>query len=155
MLTEFENYGTFLRNARKDLLLAAMVCNEPEDANPVMMRNAITQANNVISQMSYRKQAVLNFLENVEAFLEQNKDGSSQALADIHLVLTMDQLANAMALNDKMVIKYLKEKTVTEEVQGSFSSDLKGIITSDVTVWVQALRIKPVLKISPYYRMPP
>jgi len=133
VLTEFENYGTFLRNARKDLLLAAMVCNEPEDANPVMMRNAITQANNVISQMSYRKQAVLNFLENVEAFLEQNKDGSSQALADIHLVLTMDQLANAMALNDKMVIKYFeKKKLFTEEVQGSFSTDLKGIITSDV-----------------------
>ncbi|HRW94654.1 MAG TPA: hypothetical protein P5167_02285 [Bacteroidales bacterium] len=133
VLTEFENYGTFLGNARKDLLLAAMVCNEPEDANPVMMRNTITQANNVISQMHYRKQTVLNFLENVEAFLEQNKDGSSQALADIHLVLTMDQLANAMALNDKMVIKYFeKKKLFTEEIQGSFSTDLKGIITSDV-----------------------
>ncbi|MFA5302648.1 MAG: hypothetical protein WC395_08185 [Bacteroidales bacterium] len=133
VLTEFKNYGTFLENARKDLLLAAMVCKEPEDANPVMMRNAITQANNVISQMSYRKQAVLNFLENVEAFLQQEKGGNTQALAGIHLVLTMDQLTNAMALNDKMVIKYFEKKRLfTEEIQGSFSTDLKGIITSDM-----------------------
>ena len=133
VLTEFENYGTFLENARKDLLLAVMVCKEPEDANPVMMRNTITQANNVISQMHYRKQTVLNFLENVEAFLQQEKGGKTQALADIHLVLTMDQLANAMALDDKMVIKYFeKKKLFTEEIQGSFSTDLKAIITSDM-----------------------
>ncbi len=133
VLTDFENYGTFLENARKDLLLAVMVCKNPEDANPVMMRNTITRANNVISQMNYRKQTVLNFLENVEAFLQQDKGGYTQALVDIHLVLTMDQVANAMALNDKVVVKYFeKKKLFTEEIQGSFSTDLKGIITRDM-----------------------
>ncbi|MFA5443364.1 MAG: hypothetical protein WC128_00505 [Bacteroidales bacterium] len=133
VLIEFENYGTFLENARKDLLLAVIVCKEPEDVNPVMMRNTITRANNVISQMNYRKQTVLNFLENVEAFLEQKQEGSSPVLADIHMILTLDQVANAMALNDKMVLKYFeKKKLFTEEIQGSFSTDLKGIITSDM-----------------------
>jgi len=150
VLTEFNNYGTFLENARKDLLLAVMLCKEPEDANPVMMRNTITQANNVISQMNYRKQAVLNFIENIEAFLGQNTEGTSHALADIHLVLTMDQLANAMALNDKIVIKYFENKKLfTEEIQGSFSTDLKGIITSDMNSLGTGFTDKTGIGISP------
>ncbi|MFA5443365.1 MAG: hypothetical protein WC128_00510 [Bacteroidales bacterium] len=146
VLTEFENYGTFLENARKDLLVASIICKEPENAHPVMMRNVITQANNVIAQMSYRKQAVLNFLENVEAFLAQNKEGSSQALADVHMVLTMDQIANAMALNDKMVIKYFeKKKLFTDEIQSSFATDLKAIIVNDISSLDMIITDKSVL----------
>jgi len=146
VLTEFENYGTFLENARKDLLVASIICKEPENTHPVMMRNVITQANNVIAQMSYRKQAVLNFLENVEAFLAQNKEGSSQALADVHMVLTMDQIANAMALNDKMVIKYFeKKKLFTDEIQSSFATDLKAIIVNDISSLDMIITDKSVL----------
>ncbi len=45
------------------------------------------------------------------SYLEEKGADPEGTLAGVHAVLTMDQLANAMALNDKMVIRYFnKEK---------------------------------------------
>jgi|GEM_PF-331261 len=134
VLSDVAGYGTFLENSRTNLLLAIAMIKDPGEIHPVLLRNTIVQANNVISQMSYRKQSVLDLIDNMGSYLESNGADPNGTLAGVHAVLTMDQLANAMTLNDKMVIKYFqKKKLFTDEIQGSFGVDLKQIVVEDVS----------------------
>lgn len=126
-LTEFAGYGTFLENARKDLMLAIALCKFPNDVNPVLLRNAITQANNVIAQMNYRKQAVLNLIDNLDTFIGQKSKDVPVVLANVHAVLSCDQIINAVALNDKVVLKYFdRKKLYTTEIKASSLADMQG-----------------------------
>ncbi|MFA5443363.1 MAG: hypothetical protein WC128_00500 [Bacteroidales bacterium] len=134
VLSDAASYGTFLENSRTDLLLAIAMINDPAEIHPALLRNTIVQANNVISQMSFRKKTVLDLIDNMEFYLEGKGADPEGVLAEVHTILTMDQLANAMALNDKMVIQYFnKKKLYTDEIQGSFSADLQGIIVEDLS----------------------
>ncbi|MFA6325726.1 MAG: hypothetical protein WCX21_01080 [Bacteroidales bacterium] len=126
-LTEFAGYGTFLENARKDLMLAIALCKFPNDVHPVLLRNAITQANNVIAQMNYRKQAVLNLIDNLDTFIGQKGKDVPVVLANVHAVLSCDQIINAVALNDKVVLKYFdRKKLYTTEIKASSLADMQG-----------------------------
>lgn len=126
-LTEFAGYGTFLENARKDLMLAVALCKFPNDVHPVLLRNAITQANNVIAQMNYRKQAVLNLIDNLDTFIGQKSKDVPVVLANVHAVLSCDQIINAVALNDKVVLKYFdRKKLYTTEIKASSLADMQG-----------------------------
>ncbi|MDD2289049.1 MAG: hypothetical protein PHT64_01350 [Bacteroidales bacterium] len=132
LLQQVAQYATFLENARLDLLQAIAVVTNPAEVHPVMMRNTIVQANNVISQISYRKQSVLDLTDNLGSYLATQGKDTDATLASIHTVLTMEQISNALALNDKVVLKYFEKKKIfTEQIQGSFASDLQGIIVED------------------------
>ena len=75
---------------------------------------------------------VLSDVAGYRTFLENTR--TNLLLAGLHTVLTMDQLANAMALNDKMVIRYFqKKKLFTDEIQGSFGLNLKEIVVEDLS----------------------
>lgn len=126
-LAEFAGYGTFLENARKDLMLAIALCKFPNDVHPVLLRNAITQANNVIAQMSYRKQVVLNLIDNLDTFIGQKGKDVPVVLANVHAVLSCDQIINAVALNDKVVLKYFDRKKLhTTDIKASSLADMQG-----------------------------
>ncbi len=134
VLLDVAGYRTFLENSRTDLLLAVAMVKEPGEIHPVLLRNTIVQANNVISRMSHRKQSVLDLIDNMGSYLEAQGTDPDGTLAGVHAVLTMDQLANAMALNDKMVIQYFqKKKLFTDEIQGSFGVDLKALVVEDLS----------------------
>ncbi|MDD4501365.1 MAG: hypothetical protein PHP15_13360 [Bacteroidales bacterium] len=134
VLSDVAGYRTFLENSRTDLLLAVAMVKEPGEIHPVLLRNTIVQANNVISRMSHRKQSVLDLIDNMGSYLEAQGTDPDGTLAGVHTVLTMDQLANAMALNDKMVIQYFqKKKLFTDEIQGSFGLNLKEIVVEDLS----------------------
>ena len=134
VLSDVAGYRTFLENARTNLLLAVAMVKDPGEIHPVLLRNTIVQANNVISRMSHRKQSVLDLIDNMGSYLEAQGTDPDGTLAGVHTVLTMDQLANAMALNDKMVIQYFqKKKLFTDEIQGSFGVDLKQIVVEDLS----------------------
>ncbi len=134
VLSDVAGYRTFLENSRTDLLLAVAMVKDPGEIHPVLLRNTIVQANNVISRMSHRKQSVLDLIDNMGSYLEAQGTDPDGTLAGVHTVLTMDQLANAMALNDKMVIQYFqKKKLFTDEIQGSFGVDLKALVVEDLS----------------------
>lgn len=155
LLEDFARYGTFLGNARTDLLLAIAIVKNPGEVHPVMIRNTIGQANNVISQISYRKQSVLDLIDNLSSYLSQQGKETNATLASVHTVLTMDQIAAAMAMNDKMVLQYFeKKKLFTDEIQGSFSSDLQGIIVADMGRLDLIVRDKTFLGMSEIERVP-
>lgn len=155
LLEDFARYGTFLGNARTDLLLAIAIVKNPGEVHPVMIRNTIVQANNVISQISYRKQSVLDLIDNLSSYLSQQGKETNATLASVHTVLTMDQIAAAMAMNDKMVLQYFeKKKLFTDEIQGSFSSDLQGIIVADMGRLDLIVRDKTFLGMSEIERVP-
>ena len=134
VLSDVAGYRTFLGNARTNLLLAVAMVKDPGEIHPVLLRNTIVEANNVISRMSHRKQSVLDLIDNMGSYLEAQGTDPDGTLAGVHTVLTMDQLANAMALNDKMVIQYFqKKKLFTDEIQGSFGLNLKEIVVEDLS----------------------
>lgn len=132
LLQDIARYATFLENARLDLLQAIAVVTFPTEVHPVMMRNTIVQANNVISQISYRKQAVLDLTDNLGTYLEKQGKEANASLASVHTVLTMEQITNAITLNDKVVLKYFEKKKIfTEQIQGSFATDLQVAVIAD------------------------
>ncbi|HRW94653.1 MAG TPA: hypothetical protein P5167_02280 [Bacteroidales bacterium] len=134
VLSDVASYGKFLGNSRTSLLLAIAMVNDPGEIHPVLLRNTIVQANNVISQMSFRGKTVLDLIDNMGSYLEEKGADPEGTLAGVHAVLTMDQLANAMALNDKMVIRYFnKKKLFSDEIQGSFGVDLQVIVVEDLS----------------------
>lgn len=134
VLSDVAGYRTFLENTRTNLLLAVAMVRDPAEIHPVLLRNTIVEANNVISRMSHRKQSVLDLIDNMGSYLEAQGSDPDGTLAGVHTVLTMDQLANAMALNDKMVIRYFqKKKLFTDEIQGSFGLNLKEIVVEDLS----------------------
>ena len=134
VLSDVAGYRTFLENTRTNLLLAVAMVRDPAEIHPVLLRNTIVEANNVISRMSHRKQSVLDLIDNMGSYLEAQGSDPDGTLAGLHTVLTMDQLANAMALNDKMVIRYFqKKKLFTDEIQGSFGLNLKEIVVEDLS----------------------
>ena len=134
VLSDVAGYRTFLENTRTNLLLAVAMVRDPAEIHPVLLRNTIVEANNVISRMSHRKQSVLDLIDNMGSYLEAQGSDPDGTLAGVHTVLTMDQLANAMALNDKMVIQYFqKKKLFTDEIQGSFGLNLKEIVVEDLS----------------------
>lgn len=108
-------------------MLAIALCKFPNDVHPVLLRNAITQANNVIAQMNYRKQAVLNLIDNLDTFIGQKSKDVPVVLANVHAVLSCDQIINAVALNDKVVLKYFdRKKLYTTEIKASSLADMQG-----------------------------
>jgi hypothetical protein len=77
--------------------------------------------------MNYRKQAVLSLIDNLDTFIGQKGKDVPVVLANVHAVLSCDQIINAVALNDKVVLKYFdRKKLYTTDIKASSLADMQG-----------------------------
>ncbi|HBL75675.1 MAG: hypothetical protein A2W90_17225 [Bacteroidetes bacterium GWF2_42_66] len=105
-----ESYGKFLSTARQDLLAAVIVCQSPEKTEPALLGHSISQAKNIIAQLNYRSKAVLNFITELDIFIQETKTGSFPGLKKAHDLLAYNEMVSSVVLNDQVLMKFFDKK---------------------------------------------
>ncbi len=105
-----ESYGKFLSAARQDLLFAVVACQTPEETEPSLLSHSIAQAKNIIAQLNYRSKAVLNFIMQLDLFIQETKTGSFPGLKKAHDLLAYNEMVSSVVLNDQVLLKFFEKK---------------------------------------------
>lgn len=129
------NYEKFLSSARTDLLLAISVCQKPEETDPLLLKELLNQANNIIAQISYRNRTVLEFIDVLSSYLEKNKTGNYQELIKAHDMLTLSEINLAVKTGDKQLLKNFDYKVFLndkKDLVGISNSNLKNLVQQDM-----------------------
>lgn len=105
-------YGLYLSSARLYFITAMAVCKDPGNADPALIRNSLNQVTNIIAQKNYRNRSVLNFISQVETFVNAGESGDYPGLMQAHDLLALN-LANSSAITgDKIMQKFLGKKAL-------------------------------------------
>lgn len=129
------NYEKFLSSARTDLLLAISVCQKPEGTNPLLLKELLNQANNIIAQISYRNRTVLEFIDVLSTYLEKNKTGNSQELIKARDILTLNEINLAVKTGDKQLLKNFDYKVFLKDEKNLASignNNLTNLVQQDM-----------------------
>lgn len=129
-ITELETYGKFLFGARKDLLIAIAGCYSIEQTDPALLRNAMIRANNLIAQMNYRNNAVLNFINALNSFVQEQGPDKYPGLSKAHDLLTCNEICSSLVLKNETLLNYfdktkLYSKDATSPVPTNWSETVK------------------------------
>jgi hypothetical protein len=111
LIASMESYGKFLLSARSDLMLALSACSSVGDADPIQLRNALNQAQNVVAQINYRDRVVLDFVKALSSFIMLEKAGQYKGLEQAHDILVVNEIFTAAITKNKVVLKYLDKTT--------------------------------------------
>ena len=117
VLNRLSNYGTFLTRARQDLMLFYVCLSNPKDADPVLLREMLEEAGNTVSQMKFHNETVLDVINSLEAFLNNNPKTAFPGLAQSHDVLMLSLLNNSVMTDDKLLQKWLSDKQLLTDVE--------------------------------------
>jgi hypothetical protein len=136
LTTSLESYGKFLLLARTDLLMALAACKSVKEANPILLRNTLNQARNVVAQINYRDRVVLDFVDALSTFIKSNEPVQFHGLEKAHDLLMANEVYIAMITKNKAVLKFL-DKTVlfskSQESPNTFDQQkLSTMIQQDV-----------------------
>ena len=127
-----ENYGKFLDETRKELLLSTLVCKTIDASSPQMIRNAISRANNIISQMNHRNGTLLSFIDELDAFILQNGRMTYPGLDRAHDLLVYNQIGSSLATKNKVLIKYFDKKKLYADNLDITPTDVKAMVIRDL-----------------------
>ena len=116
-ITSLTSYQKFLSSARTDLILAIAVCKEPSKTDPTILKDIINQANNMIAQMNFKNRTVLEFIDSLTTFINDNKDEKTEGLKKANDKLILDQLNTAIRTHDKIIVRSLEKKQLFTDVE--------------------------------------
>ncbi|MEN6453887.1 MAG: hypothetical protein ABFD10_06485 [Prolixibacteraceae bacterium] len=105
-----ESYGKFLSTARQNLLAAVIACQSPEKTEAALLSHSISQAKNVIAQLNYRGKAVINFIMQLDLFIQDTKAGNFPGLKKAHDLLAYHEMVSSIVLNDQVLMKFFDKK---------------------------------------------
>ncbi len=120
-LTNFKN---FLKEARKDLLIALSVLNNIYESDQVSISSLINNANNAVAQIRYRETIVGDFVLSIETYLSKNKVKEYTQLKKAHDMLLLNQFSNAVITQNKPMLKFLDKKeffATAKELKNEYS----------------------------------
>jgi hypothetical protein len=121
LTASLESYGKFLLSARTDLLMALAACKSVKEANPILLRNTLNQARNVVAQINYRDRIVLDFVDALSTFIKSNEPVQFQGLEKAHDLLIANEVYNAMITKNKAVLKFLDKTVLFSKSQESLN----------------------------------
>lgn len=132
-ITALENYGKFLFSARKDLLIAIAACYSIEQTDPVVLRDAMVRANNLIAQMNYRNHAVISFINVLDSFVQQQGPDKYPGLSKAHDLLTCNMIGSSLVLKNEVLLNYFdKKKLHSKDIKPSDRANLKETVKQDM-----------------------
>ncbi len=135
-ITTLTKYSNLLFAARTDLLMASLACQLPDKTNPIVLRNLLNKVNNLVAQLNFGDQVVLNFIDGLASFINEGKPGQYATLEKAHDLLAINEFRSALITKNKVIIKYLdKSKLLTNSGNnlGMFDiQKLDGMIQQDV-----------------------
>lgn len=106
------NYGRYLSVSRLYFITAMAVCKDPVNADPALIRNSLNQVNNSIAQKNYRNRAVLDFIGQVETFVNVGESGDYPGLMQAHDLMALNLANSAVITGDKIMQKFLGKKVL-------------------------------------------
>ncbi len=109
-ISAITNYRNFIKEARKEILIALSVVNNLYESDQISISSIINNANNAIAQIKYRESIIGDFVILIESYLSNNKTNDLTQLKKAHDLLLLSQLNNAVATNNKPLIKYIDKK---------------------------------------------
>jgi len=128
-----EKYGKFLQSARRDILLAVAACQSAENTDPELLRNSIIRANNLIAQMNYRNNVVIDFIAALDAFIQEAGAAKYPRLNKAHDLLTCNEISTSIVLKDQVLLKYFgKKKLYGKDLNSPGKIDYQDAITKDM-----------------------
>ncbi len=132
-ITELENYRKFLFGARKDLLIAIAGCYSIEQTDPTLLRNAVIRANNLIAQMNYRNNAVLNFINALDSFVQEQGPNKYPGLSKAHDLLTCNEICSSLVLKNETLLNYFdKKKLYSKDTKPPVSTNWNETVKQDM-----------------------
>lgn len=144
-ITALESYGKFLSTVRKDFLGATLVFQSAEETDPAILRSSIAKANNSIAQMNYRNSAVINFITQLDSFIQEKGTSNYPELNKAHDLLAYNVIGTSILLKDKMLLKFFdKTKFYCEDLKNPSPMNLKNIIQKDMELLSNSLPGDPL-----------
>lgn len=132
-IRELKSYSVFLNNSRADLLAALFAIEDIKENNPAFIRNTTNQAINIVMQVRYRNVAVLEFIDNLENYINQNQDLATQELKNSYNQLAINELRNAILTNDERRAKLISSYNLDLGApQGNIAQEAKSIAQKDI-----------------------
>lgn len=134
-IASLAKYGAYLSYIRSDLLLAITACQNPMETDPVLLRNRLNQANNIIAQINYRKRVVLDFIGLIDSFVESDNSEEYEGLCEAHDLLILNELNSSIISRDKLTLKYLDKKVLHSNFKNTTWFDqqkLNGMVQQDI-----------------------
>ena len=132
-LAELNSYSNFLDNSRADLLVAMDALEKINENNPALVRSSINQAVNIITQVRYRNVAVLDFLDQLNLYIEQNPDTAAQELKDSFNQLALNEFKNAIFTKDAKNAKLISAYNIDSETNmANINEEAKAMAKKDM-----------------------
>lgn len=100
----------YLEEARKDILIAISALQNIADTDQQNIGLLISNAGNVITQINYRGQEVIDYTVALAGFLKTHEQGQFPELKKAHDLLLLSQVKSAVISNDKPRLKYLDKR---------------------------------------------
>lgn len=116
-IASLTDYQKFLSSARTDLLLAIAVCKDPEKTDPVMLKEILNQANNMIAQLNFKNRTVLEFIDSLASYINNNQAEKNEGLKKVHDQLTLNEIKTAFMTNNKLIVKSFDKKQLFTNVE--------------------------------------
>lgn len=111
------SYKKSLLSAKSDLLIAFRACISPDKIDPVLLKEFLNQSNNVIAQLNFRNSTVLDFINILALYINQNKGDKLQGLRSAHDLLYYNEINFAMMTRNKLILLSLNKKGYLSEVK--------------------------------------
>lgn len=137
-IDELEKYSEYLENSRMELLITIAALEKTKENNPVVTRNTLNQAMNIITQTKYRNISVLEFTEELNNYINNNSEAVSQELKDAFNNLAINEFRDALLTNNTTAAKSLAQYNVKpnkssenliEETKLVANSDMEKLAT--------------------------
>ncbi len=133
------SFSAYLESARQDLLRAVGLVMDIENQPNVPIIEELNQAQNAISRIRNHDATLMNFMDAIGNFIQQNPDAAAPELLDAHDILAINLMQSALLTQNKPVLSFLESRKVQNDKDGladaisssSFEA-FEGIISFDL-----------------------
>jgi hypothetical protein len=132
-IDELEKYSEYLENSRMELLITIAALEKAKENNPVVTRNTLNQAINIITQTKYRNTSVLEFTEKLYTYINNNSESVSQELRDSFNSLATNEFRDAILTRNTTAAKSLAQYNIKPDGSSlNLIESTKSVANSDL-----------------------
>jgi hypothetical protein len=138
-IENLKEYRQTLEQSRLDLLLASSTLQKLKEIDVADLTQIINDANIAITQVKFKENYLLAFVESIEKFIQGNNPNQYSDLIKAHDRFAINQIITAALTNDKPMLKAYNNKKVissyedlklycsTEQINSALQSDFKSL----------------------------
>lgn len=132
-ITLLEGYSAYLKKSRPSLLMAINLIKNGEDANPALVKYVIMQALDIVAQTNYRNNSVINFIVEIDRYVDKNRGAENARLMKAHDLLVFAEAVSTGVTGDNVLQKFIDDITMFgNEFTLTRANSYSSIVKSDL-----------------------